>query len=124
MADNVELIIQLPHDSAVNHQLRQDPPPSIADGRIVLEHLPADADGRLLPPAESEGEVVMSVLSPEALRREAEQLRHVIGRAARDGRPLFVLVQAAEELREDELAAILDAAAHTGRVVMLRVLGS
>jgi len=33
-------------------------------------------------------------------------------------------VRAAEELRDDELAAILDAATHTRRVVILRVLGS
>jgi hypothetical protein len=68
--------------------------------------------------------VVLSVLSPEALSREADQVRQVIKHAAADGEPLVVVVQAAEELREDELAAVLDAAARTRRVVLLRVLGS
>jgi hypothetical protein len=121
MADQVELILQLPRDSAVDRQLREDPPLSVSDGRVVIERFPADAEGRILPP--SAGEVVLSVLSPETLSREAEQVRLVIRRAAADGGPLVVLVQAAEEVRDDELAAVLDAAARTRRVVLLRVLG-
>ncbi len=122
MADDVELIIQVPLGSAVDHHLRDDPPLSVASGRVVTEPLPADAEGRLLPsPA---GEVVMSVLSPEALSREADQVRHVIKQAAADGEPLVVVVEAAGEIRDDELAAVLDAAARTRRVVLLRVLGS
>lgn len=122
MADDVELIIQVPRASAVDRQLREDPPPSVASGRVVIERLPADAEGRVLPPAA--GEVVLSVLSPEALAREADQVRQVIKRAAADGAPIVVVVEAAEELRDDELAAVLDSAARTRRVVLLRVLGS
>lgn len=122
MADDVALIIQLPRDSAVDRQLREDPPLSVSGGRVVIERLHADAEGRILPPPA--GEVVLSVLSPEALSREAEEVKLVIRRAAADGGPLVVLVQTAEELRDDELAAIIEAAAHTRRVVLLRVLGS
>ena len=121
MAADVELIIQLPRDSAVDRYLLQDPPPSVASGRAVIERLPAGADGRILPPAA--GEVVLSVLSPEALAREAEQVRQVIKGAPADGEPLVVLVQAAEYLRDDELAAVMEAASHTRRPVLLRVLG-
>jgi hypothetical protein len=121
MAEEVGLIIQVPRASAVDRQLREDPPPSVSSGRAVVERLPADTEGRLLPP--SAGEVVLSVLSPEALSREAEQASQVIKQAAADGEPLVVLVRAAEELREDEIAAVLDAAVHTQRVVLLRVLG-
>ena len=121
MAEEVALIIQLPRGSAVDRQLREDPPPSVSSGRAVIERLPADTEGRLLPPPA--GEVVLSVLSPEALSREAEQVRQVIKQAAADGGPLVVLVRAAEELREDEIAAVLDAAVRTRRVVLLRVLG-
>ena len=121
MADDVELIIQLPRDGALDRYFRDDPPLSLASGRIVLEHLPADAGGRILPPAG--GEVVLSVLSPEALR-DAEQVEQVIRQAPAAGEPLVVRVQDAEELRDDELAAVLDAAAHTRRVVILQVLGS
>jgi hypothetical protein len=122
MADDVELIIQVPRASAVDRHLREDPPPSVASGRVVIERLPADAEGRVLPPAA--GEVILSVLSPEALAREADQVRQVIKQAAADGEPLVVVVEAAEELRDDELAAVLDSAARTRRVVLLRVLGS
>jgi hypothetical protein len=121
MAEEVGLIIQVPRASAVDRQLGEDPPPSVSSGRAVVERLPADTEGRLLPP--SAGEVVLSVLSPEALSREAEQASQVIKQAAADGEPLVVLVRAAEELREDEIAAVLDAAVHTQRVVLLRVLG-
>jgi hypothetical protein len=121
MADDVELIIQLPRDGTLDRYFRDDPPLSLASGRVVLEHLPADADGRILPPAG--GEVVLSVLSPEALR-DAEQVEQVIRQAPAAGEPLVVRVQDAEELRDDELAAVLDAAAHTRRVVILQVLGS
>ncbi len=36
--------------------------------------------------------------------------------------PLVVVVEAAEELRDDELAAVLEAAGHASRPVILRVL--
>lgn len=122
MADDVELIVQLPRDSPVDRHLRDDLPPSIASGRVILQHLPADSQGRLIaPPA---GEVVLSVLSPEALRREAEQVTREIRQAAADGEPLVVQVQAAQELHEDELAALLDATARTRRVVLLRIMSS
>jgi len=122
MADDVELIIQLPRDGVLDRHLREDPPLSVTSGRVAIERLPADAEGRVVPPPV--GEVVLSVLSPEALSREADQVRQVIKRAAADGEPLVVVVAAAEELREDELAAVLDAAARTRRVVLLRVLSS
>jgi hypothetical protein len=119
MADDVELIIQVPLNSAVDRQLDEDPPLSVSDGRAVVERLPADEDGRLLPP--EVGEVVLSVLSPEALRDTADVTR-AIEDAEADGDPLVVVVEVAEEFRDDELAAVLDAAARTRRVVILRAL--
>jgi hypothetical protein len=64
----------------------------------------------------------MSVLSPEALIRDSQQVHDVVRDAADTGEPLVIIVQAAEELREDELAAVLAAAAHTPRHVILRVM--
>jgi hypothetical protein len=122
MADDVELIVQLPDDSELDRNLREDPPPSVISGRVVIERLPADTEGRIMPPEAAE--VVLSVLSPEALVREADQVKLVIEDAADDGEPLVVLVQNAEHLREEELIAVLDAAARTGRVVLLCVLSS
>jgi Na+-transporting methylmalonyl-CoA/oxaloacetate decarboxylase gamma subunit len=120
MISEASLIVQLPRDSAVDRRLRADPPPSVTSGRVALEHLAGDAEGRLGPP--ETGQVVMSVLSPEALIRERQQVRDVVRRAAGTDEPLMIIVQAAEELREDELAAVLAAAAHTHRRVILRVM--
>jgi hypothetical protein len=120
MTSEPGLILQLARDSAVDRALRADPPPSVTSGRVLLEHVPREADGRLGPPAA--GEIVMSVLSPEALTREPDQVRDVISNAPDHHQPLVIIVQAAEELREDELAVVLDAAASTDRPVIMRVI--
>jgi hypothetical protein len=122
MADDVELIVQLPGGSELDRNLREDPLLSVTSGRVVIELLPADAEGRLAPP--EAGQVVASVLSPEALASEADQISRAIEGAAADGEPLVVLVQNAEHLRDDELTAVLGAAGRSGRVVLLRVLSS
>ncbi|HUL27356.1 MAG TPA: hypothetical protein VLW44_16485 [Streptosporangiaceae bacterium] len=114
------LIVQLPRGGAVDRQFRADPPPSVASGRVVLDHVRPGADGRLEPP--EGGEIVMSVLSPEALAREAEEVRDVIKHAPDDHEPLVIIVEAAEELREEEIAVVMDAAARAHRRVIVRVM--
>lgn len=122
MISQASLIVQLPRDGAVDRYLRAYQPPSVTSGRVVLEHLAGDAEGRLGPP--ETGQVVMSVLSPEALIRDGQQVQDVVRHAAGTDEPLVIIVQAAEELREDELAAVLAAAAHTHRRVILRVMSN
>ena len=119
MAVDPKLIIQVPRGSAVDRQLSAQEPQSVAGGEVVVEVLTADAEGVLEPPAA--GQVVLSVPSPEALAREADEVRRVLGQAGTGVEPLVVVVEAAEELREDELAAVLDAAGHASRAVILRV---
>jgi hypothetical protein len=121
VADDVSLIIQLPAGGAVDRQLAEYPPPSLASGRAVLERVPADADGRIEPP-EAEP-VLLSFLSPESLRREAEQVGQEIRQADSSETPV-VVVEVAEELREDELTVLLQAAEQAGRTVILCILGS
>jgi hypothetical protein len=121
MTDDVALIIQLPAGSVVDRQLELDPPPSVASGRAVIERVTADVEGTIQPP--EAGQVVLSFLSPEDLRREAEQVRQEI-RPGDGSEPPVVVVEVAEELREDELAALLQAADEAGRVVILCILGS
>jgi hypothetical protein len=120
MTSDTVVIVQLPRGSTVDQYLRTYPPPSLASGRVVLDQVAAEPDGRL-GPLET-GEVVMSVLSPEALTRDQQQVQDVIRHAAAGTGPLVIIVQAAEELREDELAVVLDAAAHARRDVVLRVM--
>jgi hypothetical protein len=116
MPDSPRVIIQVPRGSAVEQALRSSELP----GDVVTIAGPADAEANLEPPAA--GEVVMSVASPEALAREPDEVRRVIAGAGRGAEPLVVVVEAAEEIRSDELAAVLAAAGHTSRGVILRVL--
>jgi hypothetical protein len=114
------LIIELPRGGAVERQLGEQPLAAVADGEAVVEPGPTDAEGSLEAPAA--GEVVLSVSSPEALRHEAVEVRRVIEHAGTGTEPLLLVVEAAEELREDELAAVLEAAEHARRTVILRIV--
>ena len=60
--------------------------------------------------------------SPESLRHQAAEVGRVIAHAGTGVEPLVVVVEAAEELREEELTAVLEAAAHTSRAVILRIV--
>jgi hypothetical protein len=114
------LIIQVPRGSAIERQLLAQTLPSIAGGQVVVESGPTDAEGNLEAPAA--GQVVLSLLSPEALEHEAEEVRRVIAHAGTGVEPLIVEVGAGEELLENELAALLDATSHTSRAVILRIV--
>jgi hypothetical protein len=115
------LILQVPMDGAAHRRVREAPPRGVSDGTLTLQALSADAEGRLDPPAA--GQIVLSVPSPETLAREAEEVRRVIAHAGAADEPIVVVVEAAEELRDDELEPVLDAAARAERPVILRVLG-
>ncbi|MBO0817129.1 MAG: hypothetical protein J2P30_18540 [Actinobacteria bacterium] len=120
MTSDAVVIVQLPRGGAADRYLRTYPPPDVASGRVVVDPVAAGPDGRLGPP--ETGEVVMSVLSPEALTRDRQEVRDVIRQAPAEAGPLVIIVEAAEELREDELAVVLDAAARARRSVILRVV--
>ena len=120
MAIAPSLIVQIPRDSEVDRRLREQPPAAVAAGQILVEIGATDEEGNLEPPLG--GEVVLSVPSPEALRRQGDEVRRVIEHAGTGEEPLVVVVEAAEELRDEELAPALEAAAHTSRPVILRVI--
>jgi hypothetical protein len=114
------LIIQVARGSRLEGQLRSQPPEGVASGMAVIEAGPADEAGGLEAP--DVGEVVLSVPSPETLSREPEEVRRVIARAGTGVEPLVVVVEAAEELRQEELAGVLEAADRTRRPVILRII--
>jgi hypothetical protein len=120
VANEPKLIVQVPHGGSVQRQLRQSPPAGVASGEVVVEAGPTDDEGNL--EAITAGEVVLSVPSPEGLARDADEVRQVIARAGTGVEPLVVVVEAAEELRDEELAPVLAATAHTSRAVILRVI--
>jgi hypothetical protein len=111
------LIIQVPSGSAVHRQLSAEAPRS----DVVVDVGPTDAEGLLEAP--SAGEVVLSVPSPESLAREATEVHRVIAEAGTGIEPLVVEVEVAEELRDDELAPVLEAAGRAPRPVILRIIG-
>ncbi len=114
------LIVQLPRGGELERELRADPLPSVASGAAVLEVLDADEGGAIEAP--DVGQVVLSLPSPEALARQAETVRRVVEDAGTGDAPLVVEVEVAEHLREEELAALLDAVEHAARPVILRAI--
>ena len=120
MPADPRLILQIPAGGAVDRQLSEDPPPSLTGSDVVVERGPTDEQGVLEPP--HAGQVVLSVASPEALRGDASVVRRVIDAAGTSTEPIVVVVEAADELREQELAAVIAAAERAPRPVILRVI--
>ena len=116
---SVSVIVELARDGEVDRNLRADPPPSVVSGRVILDHFAADAEGQLEAPGG--GQVVLSVLSPESLR-DAEQVENTLLQADTGDEPPVIVVEAAEYLREDELAAVIDVAERLQRVIILRIM--
>ncbi len=115
------MIVELARDGAVDRNLRADPPPSVKSGRVVLDHIETEESGRLDPPPA--GTVILTVLSPEALR-DREVVEGVVSQADTGDEPPVIVVEAAEYLREDELSAVLEAAARADRVVIVRIMAN
>lgn len=114
------LIVQIPRGSELERRLNAEPPASVSRGEVYIEAGPADQQGKLEPPAA--GEVVLSMPSPEGLAREADTVRRVIGEPGTGIEPLVVVLDVAEELRDDELAPLLEAAGRSPRPVILRII--
>jgi hypothetical protein len=119
MPREARLVVHVPRDSAVERQLESTE--LVRSGEVVLDSRPADLNGRIAPP--DVGDVVLSVPSPETLTREPGDVRRVIDGAGAGADPLVVVVEAAEELRDDELGVVLDAADRAQRPVVLHVAG-
>jgi hypothetical protein len=114
------LIIQVPRGGPLDRQLSQEPPPSLSDADVVVQRVPADAEGAIDPPAA--GEVVLSVPSPASLAREPDEVRRVIDRAGGGTEPLVIEVEAAEQFLDEELAPVVAAGERARRPVILRVI--
>ena len=87
---------------------------------MVVETGVTDEQGNLEPPLA--GEVVITLPAPEALERQADDVRRVLDRAGTGTEPLVIVLEAAEVFRDEELAAVAAAAAQAPRPVILRVI--
>jgi hypothetical protein len=119
MAEQPILIIQVPRGSAIERQLQAAPPPAIRGHEVLVQTAATDAQGNL---EELAGEVVLSVLAPEELVRHADEVRRVVGRAGTGAAPLVIVVEAAEELHDHQVAPVVEAAQRAPRPVILRII--
>jgi len=117
---NPAVILQFPRGGSLERQLAADPPASVTHGAVLAEPGETDDQGVLVPP--DAGEVVLTVPSPEALSREPAEVGRVIDRAGTGTEPLVIVIDDAEELRDEELAALVQAAARSSRPVIVRVI--
>ena len=79
-----------------------------------------DEQGNLEPPLA--GEVVITVPAPEALERQADDIRRVLDEAGGGIEPLIIVIEAGETFTQDELAPVVAAAGRARRPVILRVI--
>ena len=119
MAEDPILIIQVPRGSEIERQLRAERPASLRADDVVVQTGGTDPRGVL---EETAGEVVLAVPSPEELRRQAGELTRLLERAGAGTAPLVVVIEAGEELREDEAAPVIGAARKARRPVILRII--
>jgi hypothetical protein len=113
------LIFQVPRGSAIERQLRDEPPPALRGDGVLIETGPTDEQGNLeaLP-----GETVLSVPSLEELERHTDELRHVLRKAGTGAQPLVVLIGAAEEIEDQLATAVVAVARDAPRPVFIRVI--
>jgi hypothetical protein len=120
MEQSQPLIVQVPRGGQVAGQMASQPPPSVERGDVVVEHPATDSEGRL--EAIETGQALLTLPSPEALAREADEVHRVIGQAGTGVEPILIVLETGEELTEEQLQIVLGAAAHTSRAVILRVI--
>jgi hypothetical protein len=116
----VRLIVEVPAGGRLERQLRDDPPAAVSRGEVAVVALAPDPGGKL--DSARAGQVVMAAPAPETLTREPEDVHRVIDDAGTGPEPLVVVIEAAEELRQEELEVVLDAAEHTERNVIVRIV--
>ena len=116
------VVVLVPRDSRAHHALRDDPPPSVAGGAVVVTPVtPVGTTSRIEPPAT--GHVVFSLPSPEVLLRDADDVRRAVDLAPPGAEPVVVLLEAADALREEHLALLVEAGARAPSALVVAVLG-
>ena len=108
--------------SRLESQLRGNPPSLVREGSVSLDPVAPPSSGAATIEPPSPGQVVYALPGPEGLVRERQELHDAIGGAPHGVEPLVIVVEAGNELRDDELEAAVNAADATSRPVILTVL--
>ena len=119
MHEQAALIIQVPRGSAIERQLHEQPPASLRADDVVVQTGSTDPRGVL---EELAGEVVLALPAPQELERQAAELSRVLDQAGTGTSPLVVVIEAGEELLEEEAAPLIGAARAARRPVILRIV--
>jgi hypothetical protein len=113
------VIFQVPQGSAIERQLRDDPPQAFRADAVLVQTGPTDKQGNLEALA---GQTVLSVPSFDELERQVDGLRHVLRQAGTGTQPLVILVGAAEVIEDRLATALVEAASDAPRPVFVRVI--
>jgi hypothetical protein len=116
------LIIRVRQGSRLESQLRDSPPSLVETGSASLDPVAPPSSGAATIEPPNPGQVVYALPSPEGLVRERQELHDAIGGAPHGVEPLVIVIEAGNELRDDELEAAVNAADTTSRPVILTVL--
>ena len=122
MPHEPSLIVRVRQGSRIEGQLRDDLPTLAQGSAVSLDPVapPSSGSATIEPP--SPGQVVYALPSPEGLVRERQELHDAISGAPHGDEPLVIVIEAGNELRDDELEAAVTAADTTSRPVILTVL--
>jgi hypothetical protein len=94
----------------------------VAGGAVVVDPIPPiGGSGRIDAP--TTGRVVFSLPSPEVLLRDAADVRRAVDLAPAGPEPVVVVLEAADTLREEHLAFLVDAAERAPGPLVVAVLG-
>jgi hypothetical protein len=122
MPKDQPVILLVPEGGEAHHALRDDAPPSLAAGKVVLDPIPPiGGSGRIEPP--TTGHVVFTLPSPEVLLRDGDDVRRAVDLAPAGPEPVVVVLEAADTLREEHLAFLVDAAIRAPGPLVVAVLG-
>ncbi len=113
------VIFQVPAGSAIERQLRDEPPAVFGGDDLLVETGPTDEQGNLEALA---GQTVLSVPSFEELERHLDGLQHLLRQAGTGTQPLVIVVGAAEEIEDRVATAVVDAGRDALRPVFVRVI--
>jgi hypothetical protein len=119
------VVIRVYDGGRIAKQLREDPPSAIKEGQVAVEPVRDEDDndgsaGQVVPPGTGGGAFVIRTL--DALMAQRIEVREKVADAGGRGEPFHITVESADEIRNEHVEMLLEAAENVGQVVIIRVL--